>query len=148
MASRPFRAVAPVIFPPLHRFVVRITGGRTMLDSKAQPMLLLRTTGAKSGQRRETPLAVVPRGDDRLIVVGSNFARDAHPAWTTNLLAHPDAEVVYRGRRIPVVARLLSDAERSELWPELLEWYPGWADYVRITDRRFRIFELAPRVAD
>jgi deazaflavin-dependent oxidoreductase (nitroreductase family) len=144
MASRPFRAVAPVVFPPMHRFIVRVTGGRTMLDTRAQPMLLLRTTGARSGQRRETPLAVVPRPDGRLVVVGSNFARETHPAWTVNLLADPNAEVVYQGRQFPVTARLLSDSERSDLWPELLEWYPGWDDYVRITDRPFRIFELAP----
>ncbi len=144
LASRPFRAVAPKVVPPAHRFVLRVTGGRTMLDSDAQPMLMLTTTGARTGRRRETPVAVVPRPDGRFFVVGSNFAREAHPAWTANLLAHPHAEVTFRGSTRQVTARLLTGEERAGCWEELLEWYPGWRNYLEVTDREFRVFELTP----
>lgn len=144
LASRPFRAVAPRVIPPAHRFVLRVTGGRTMLDSAAQPMLMLYTTGARTGLERETPIAAVPRPDGRFLVVGSNFARASHPAWTANLLAHPSARVTYRGSTFPVTARLLTGDERAACWEELLEWYPGWRDYLEVTDREFRVFELTP----
>ena len=108
LASRPFRWLGPKVFPRFHRVVLRATGGRTMLDSTAHPMLMLATTGAKSGQRRETPLATVPLERGTYLVVGSNFARERHPAWTANLLAHPDASVTFRGRTFEVAARLLT----------------------------------------
>lgn len=145
LASRPFRAVAPKVLPPLHRFVLRATRGRTLLDSAAQPMLMLHTTGARSGQPRQSPIATVPVEEGKLLVVGSNFARETHPAWTHNLLAHPDATVVFRGETFGVTARLLHGDERSARWPELLEWYPGWDDYTHVTTREFRVFELTPR---
>lgn len=145
LASRPFRWLGPRVLPPAHRFVARVTGGRTLLDSRSQPLLLLVTTGARSGQRRETPLAVVPCADGTLLVMGSNFARDTHPAWTANLLANPDATMTFRGATTPVTARLLDESERAARWPEMLEWYPGWEDYTRVTDRTFRVFELIPR---
>lgn len=144
LASKPFRVLAPVVIPPMHRFVLKVTGGRTMLDSKAQPMLMLRCTGAKSGLPRETPLATVPCDDGTFLVTGSNFARDQHPAWTANLLAHPDVEIVRKGRATPVRATLLDRRERAEVWPLLLEWYPGWKDYTEVTDREFRVFRLTP----
>lgn len=108
-------------------------------------MLLLETTGARSGERRTTPLAAIPRGGGAFVVVGSNFARPQHPAWTGNLIAHPDAKVTFQGRRVEVTARLLTDAEREDVWPELLQWYPGWERYTEVTDRPFRVFELVPR---
>ena len=144
LASTPFRRVAPYVIPPAHRFVLRLTGGRTMLDSEAQPMLMLTATGAKSGQPRQTPLAAVPRPDGTFVVVGSNFARETHPAWTANLLAHPDALVTFRGDTFPVTARLLTGQERDAIWPEIVQWYPNWDDYTRVTSREFRVFELAP----
>ena len=144
LASKPFRWLGPKVFPRFHRLVLRATGGRTMLDSKAQPMLMLATTGAKSGQRRETPLATVPLERGTYLVVGSNFAGERHPAWTANLLAHPDASITFRGRTFPVAARLLSGEERAACWQEALEWYPGWRDYLEVTDREFRVFELSP----
>jgi deazaflavin-dependent oxidoreductase (nitroreductase family) len=144
LTSPLFRRFAPKVLPRLHRFLLHATGGRTMFDSAGQPMLMLITTGAKSGLPREAPMAAVPRPDGRLMVVGSNFARDTHPAWTGNLLANPRAEVIQHGRRFAVDSRLLSEEERLEIWPELLAWFPNWSAYEKITDRTFRVFELTP----
>ena len=144
LVSRPFRAIGPRVIPPFHRAISRLTGGRTLLDSAAQPMLMLHTRGARTGQPRQTPLAAVPLEGGRFLVVGSNFAREHHPAWTANLIANPDAEIVYRGERTPVRARLLEGAERERRWKTAVGWFPGWTDYVTVTDRQFRLFELEP----
>ena len=116
-----------------------------MLDYRAQPMLLLESIGAKTGQRRETPLATVPLDDGTFLVVGSNFAQTTHPAWTANLLANPEVRVTFHGRTTPMTARLLEGTERERRWNEALRWYPGWRRYDEVTDRRFRLFELSER---
>ena len=148
LTSQPLRAVGPHVFPPFHRAVNRavnrLTRGRTLLDSAAQPMLMLTTTGAKTGRRRETPLAAVPIEDGRFVLVGSNFGREHHPAWSANLLANPDAEIVIHGERTPVRARLLEGAEREPRWQTALAWFPAWARYDAITERELRLFELQP----
>ena len=142
--SRPFRAIGPHIVPPFHRAVNKLTRGRTLLDSAAQPMLMLVSTGAKSGQTRQTPLAAVPLEEGRFLVVGSNFAREHHPAWTANLLANPDAEIVYRGKQTSVRTRLLMGTEREVRWQTAVAWYPLWIQYEARTDRELRLFELEP----
>ena len=145
LASEPFRKAAPKVVPAFHRAVLKLSGGRTLLSTAANPMLMLTATGARSGEPRSTPLAAVPRDDGSFIVVGSNFASDKHPAWTANLLAHPEATVNYRGRETPVRARLMHDDEVDSLWDDLVAWYPNWSEYTDITDRRFRVFSLEPR---
>ena len=87
----------------------------------------------------------MPLDDGSFIVVGSNFASDKHPAWTANLLAHPEATVNFRGRETPVRARLMADEEVNALWDELVAWYPNWSEYTGITERKFRVFSLEPR---
>ena len=142
--SRPFRAIGPYVVPQFHRMINRLTRGRTLLDSSAQPMLMLFSIGAKTGHTRETPLGAVPLEEGRFLVVGSNFARQDHPAWTANLLANPDAEIAFRGQRTPVRARLLSGAEREARWQTAVDWYPLWTRYDAITERELRLFELEP----
>ena len=146
LVSQPFRAIGPRVIPPFHRAVNRITRGRTLLDSAAQPMLMLSARGARTGRLRETPLAAVPLEKGRFLVVGSNFARENHPAWTANLIANPDAEIVFRGERKRVRARLLEGAERARRWKTAVGWFPNWIDYLTVTDREFRLFELEPVV--
>jgi deazaflavin-dependent oxidoreductase (nitroreductase family) len=139
-----FARVAPKVVPPLDRVVSRLTGGRIVPSAGLVPMVVLVSTGARSGLERETPLATVPDGD-AFYLVGSNFGREAHPAWTHNLLAHPAATVVHRGRRIPVTARLLDAEEKAAAWPKLTA---VWATYDRYEDRverDLRVFRLEPR---
>lgn len=145
LVSGPFRWIAPKVLPQTHRFLHRLSGGRWIVGSTAaQPMCMLHTIGARSGQPRDAPLAAVPIDDDKLLVVGSNFASEHHPAWTTNLLAHPDVTVTFKGRTFPVTSRLLSGDERQQQWDMLLDWFPNWRDYTAVTDREFRVFELQP----
>jgi deazaflavin-dependent oxidoreductase (nitroreductase family) len=114
------------------------------LSGLGVPSLVLHTTGAKTGEPRDTALIYCPDGDD-MLVTGSNFARDAHPAWTANLLQHPDAAVSIRGQRVPVRATLVSPDQRERTWKLLEANWPGYRAYERAAGRELRIFRLAPR---
>jgi deazaflavin-dependent oxidoreductase (nitroreductase family) len=78
-------------------------------------------------------------------VVGSNFGQEKHPAWTGNLLAHPEASVAFRRQTYPVRAEMLDDAEKAEVWPRLLEVWPAYDDYVEVSGRSLRVFRLRKR---
>jgi deazaflavin-dependent oxidoreductase (nitroreductase family) len=108
------------------------------------PSLVLHSIGAKSGLERDTALMYCPEGPDRMLVTGSNFARDSHPAWTVNLLAHPEAAVSVHGRRIPVHATLIGDDEREDVWRFIEQKWPGYRGYERASGRILRIFRLTP----
>ena len=140
-----FAKVGPSIVPPVDRALHKASGGRLLLGQLLVPSLVLTTTGAVSGLSRRTPLACLPDDDGGFFVVGSNFGREKHPAWTGNLLKNPEAEVSFRGRTVPVTARLLDDAERTEIWPRLTRVWPVYDRYVERADRELRIFRLKPR---
>ncbi len=139
-----FAKVAPPFLPRLDRTLHRITRGHVILSRYLVPSLVLTTTGRVSGLAREAPLACMPEDDGGFVVVGSNFGREHHPAWTANLLANPEAEVSHRGHVIAVTARLLEGAERSEVWPRLLEVWPVYDRYVERSGRELRVFRLTP----
>ena len=141
-----FRTVGPTIMPPLERMMVRFTGGRVQLSGLLLPSLVLHTIGAKSGLQRDSTLMYCPDGEN-MLVTGSNFARDEHPAWTANLLAHPDASVSINGERIVVRAALIPDEQREAIWKQLEENWPGYRGYERTSGRVLRIFRLTPVVS-
>ncbi|WP_433462601.1 nitroreductase family deazaflavin-dependent oxidoreductase [Spirillospora sp. CA-128828] len=140
-----FSKVGPKIVPPVDKTLHRLSGGRLLLGQLLVPSLVLTTTGAVSGLPRQTPLACLPDPEGGWYVVGSNFGREKHPAWTGNLLKNPDAEVSFQGRPVPVTAHLLDDAERKEIWPRLTAVWPVYDRYVERIDRQIRIFRLTPR---
>ncbi len=103
------------------------------------------TTGARSGRPRQAPLVAVPVGDG-LAVVGTGWGLQSTPGWVYNLLADPRAEVEYRGRRVPVMARVAFESEAKEVWDRILEAHAGYAQYAkRVTDRPIRVFILSGR---
>ncbi|NLD78359.1 MAG: nitroreductase family deazaflavin-dependent oxidoreductase [Acidimicrobiales bacterium] len=140
--SRWFRKVAPSVVPPLDRAVHKITKGRVSVSGAIVPNLVLTTIGRRSGQPRQSPLACVPDGDGGWYVVGSNFGRESHPLWTENLLAEPSASVDYRRQTFPVVAELLDDDAKAEVWPQLIAVWPAYDDYVEVSGRNLRVFHL------
>ena len=144
-----FRRVGPTIMPPLERMMVRLTGGRVQLSGLLLPSLVLHSVGAKSGLERDVTLMYCPEPTserEQLLITGSNFARDTHPAWTANLMAHPDAAVSVHGVRIPVRATLVGDDEREAVWRTLEQNWPGYRGYERTSGRILRIFRLVPTV--
>jgi deazaflavin-dependent oxidoreductase (nitroreductase family) len=146
-STRAFAATGSKLFPPIDRLLSRVTGGRVALSQALVPSLELTTTGRKSGQPRRTPLATLPVGDN-FLVVGSNFGKENHPAWTANLLAEPKAVVTFKGQTIPVVARLLDADEKAKVWPDLLEVWPAWTAYTERSGRDLRVFRLTRRSGD
>ncbi|MEO3978736.1 nitroreductase family deazaflavin-dependent oxidoreductase [Streptomyces sp. CAU 1734] len=141
-STRLFARVAPHVIPAVDRAVHRLTGGRVLLSALMLPGVVLTTRGARTGLPRVTPLACMPEEAGSWILVGSNFGRPGHPSWTANLLAHPDAEISWRGESIPVRARLLEGAEREEAWAGVLVLWPPYATYQARITRRIRLFRL------
>ena len=141
-SQRWLRGVIIKVFAPIDRVVFRLSKGRRGL-SPGRAVLVLTTTGRKTGQPRSNPVLYV---DDppRLWVMASNYGRENHPAWSGNLLADPRARVEVAGERREVIARLATAEERREMWPRLLELYPAWKNYETWTDREFRLFCLEP----
>jgi deazaflavin-dependent oxidoreductase (nitroreductase family) len=127
---------------PVDRWMLTRSGGRyTALGPFGVPLLLLTTTGARSGQPRTTPLVYLLEGD-RLLLAASNFGQARHPAWSANLLAHPEATVVIGGRSFAVRARLLDAAERQAAWERFEELARPYRVYGTRTDRTIRVFAL------
>ncbi|MFF9406529.1 nitroreductase family deazaflavin-dependent oxidoreductase [Streptomyces anandii] len=145
-STRAFARLAPHVVPALDRAVHRLSGGRTLLSAGMLPALVLTTTGARSGLPRRTPLACVPEADGRgRLLIGSNFGRPGHPAWSHNLLAHPDAEVSLRGEDFPVRAVLLTGEERAAAWRTALALWPPYAAYQARVTREIRVFRIVRR---
>lgn len=142
--TRAFRWAAPRVLPAIERVVAALSGGRVQLSALLVPSLVLRTTGAKSGEPRESALMYTPDGAGRAIVAGTSFARDHHPAWTYNLLAHPDAAITVRGRRLRVRASLIPDEGRDAAWARIEAQWPGYRAYERESGRVVRLFLLQP----
>lgn len=142
--TRAFRRAAPLLLPPSEALMQVLTRGRVQVSSLLVPALVLTSTGARSGDRRDTSLMYTPDGRGRAIVAGTSFARERHPAWTYNLIAHPDAEILVRGRRLAVRASRIADDEREEAWARIEAQWPGYRGYERDSGRVVRLFRLQP----
>lgn len=140
LGSRCIRALVP-----LDRRLLNATQGRyTVLGPFGLQILILTTVGRKSGQRRQSPL-IYTRDGDRLYLFGSNFGQAAHPAWSSNLLANPDAWVTMSGKEIPIRARQLSGDDYTRANETFMNYLKAYPAYRSRTDRTIRIFALEPR---
>lgn len=122
----------------------RLSGGRIMGKVNRAPVLLLTTTGRKSGQQRTAPVVYLADGEG-LVVIGSNAGHSRTPAWSLNLKANPDAEVEVGRERRRVRARVAEGDERADLWRRHNEQYSGFDEYEARTDRDIALFVLEPR---
>jgi deazaflavin-dependent oxidoreductase (nitroreductase family) len=119
----------------------RANGGKVGGQFENGDLLLLTTTGAKSGQPRLSPLAYF-RIDDKLIIIGSFAGAPKDPAWVHNLRANPRAHIEVGTDAYDVTARELPSAERDELFERLTAVAPGFAEYQAKTTRVIPLFEL------
>ena len=108
----------------------------------SMPMLTLTAKGRRSGKPRSVHLACLEDGRDYLIVA-SAMGQARHPAWRYNIEAHPDVELQLRGERFMARARVLTDAEKEEVWDEIREAIPQIYVYETRTDRNIRVFRLS-----
>jgi F420H(2)-dependent quinone reductase len=116
------------VFPIFDRRLIPLTHGRLKV-AIGQPILLLHTRGARSGDPRATPLLYTPYGD-AFIVVASKAGAQHHPAWYHNLRAHPnDVAIEVAGARMPARARVVDGPERAQLWERVNDNYNGFATY-------------------
>lgn len=127
----------------LHTMLFRATGGKVGKRLVANDMLLLTTTGRRSGRPHTVPLLYL-RDGDRLVVFASWGGRDVHPEWYLNLRASPEADVELPGERRHVVARTAGGVERDAWWARALAAYDGYATYQGHTDREIPVVILDP----
>lgn len=123
--------------PPLDRLVMRASGGKTNVTAliAGLPVILLTSTGAKSGKLRTTPLIAIPDGR-KLALIGTNWGQARNPAWVYNLRAHPNATVTYGGRTHAVVAREATPKEHDKYWRWAARLYPGYSNYLEWSEGR------------
>jgi deazaflavin-dependent oxidoreductase (nitroreductase family) len=125
------------------RVLLPLTGGRVS-SSPGQPICLLETVGAKSGQVRKTPLLFVPDGK-RVVLIGSKAGAAKHPGWIHNMRANPRVKLLAPGRSGEYVAREAEGEERERLWNEAVDVYAGYETYRgRAGGRRIPVVVLEP----
>jgi deazaflavin-dependent oxidoreductase (nitroreductase family) len=120
----------------------RANGGTVGGPFGGAPLLLLTTTGAKSGRAYTTPVMYLPDGE-RMVVFASKGGAPTNPAWFHNLVAHPDAQVEVGDESFPVRATVTSGQERDRLFSRQAELYPAFADYAQKTTRLIPVVALA-----
>ena len=122
----------------------RLSGGRVGGKVGRAPVLLLTTTGRKSGEPRTAPIVYLADGESA-VVINTNAGNAKIPAWSLNLQANPEAEVERGRRRYPVRARVAEGEERADLWRRHNEQYAGFDDYQVKLDREASVIVLEPR---
>jgi len=126
--------------------VYRLSGGRLMGKVGKAPVLLLTTTGRKSGQKRTSPVVYLAHGPN-LVLIDTNAGNERRPAWSLNLSADPEAEVEVGARRHAVVGRCAEGEERDELWRAHNVQYSGFDEYDTKLRREPSVWVLEPAIA-
>ncbi|HJT55200.1 MAG TPA: nitroreductase family deazaflavin-dependent oxidoreductase [Ktedonobacteraceae bacterium] len=111
---------------------------------KGRPLLLLTTTGARSGQSRTIPMMYVPDGD-RLLVIASNAGAPSHPDWYHNLVAHPEVTVEVGNETYNATAVVTQGEERQRLWNRIVASYPFFNDHQAKIARQIPVIALTRR---
>jgi F420H(2)-dependent quinone reductase len=124
----------------------RLSGGRIGGKVNRAPVLLLTTTGRKSGQSRTAPVVYLKDGE-RMVVINTNAGNAKVPAWSLNLDADPKAEVEVGRKKIPVLARAAEGQERADLWRRHNEQFAGFDEYQKKLEREPKVIVLEPVAA-
>lgn len=136
--------LAARVISGFHREVFRATKGRIGGSGFGMPVLMLATTGRKSGKVRTTMLTSPVQEGEALVLVASYGGDARHPAWFLNLRENPDVDVTMRGRTRSMKARVATPQEKERLWPRVTEKYRGYAAYQRRTDRDIPLVIVEP----
>jgi len=119
----------------------RANGGKVGGQFEGAPLLLLTTTGAKSGQRRTIPLMYLPDGD-RCIIFASKGGAPTNPDWYHNLVAHPEVTIEVGTETFNATAVVVTGEQRDQLYAKQAKLYSGFADYQAKTERRIPVIAL------
>jgi deazaflavin-dependent oxidoreductase (nitroreductase family) len=142
--SRAVLRIAPQVLPRCDLFIHRLTRGRLLPSRLVLDTIVLGTTGHRSGTPTATPLATHRAADGTWLVVGSNFGRPHHPAWSTNLLHRPKATVTTQGLSWQATARQLTSHEKEQQRNRILLAIPFYDTYAARAGRDIRVFCLTP----
>jgi F420H(2)-dependent quinone reductase len=126
----------------LHVWLYRMSGGRIGGRMFNSPILLLTTTGHKSGQPRTLPLIYLEAGASSYAIVGSYGGSDKMPAWAVNLQKKPTAQIQIGSRSFQVTCSVAAPQRKAELWPKLVALYPDYQVYQDRTAREIPVFLL------
>lgn len=142
--TRAASAISRIMMPPLDRFMLRLSGGKSTATTwlLGIPTLWLTTLGARSGELRRVPLFGIPI-DDELALLGTRFGHHSTPSWAYNIEANREVEVDYRGRSVRALARPAEADEESRIWERAGRIYPGYLLYAdRAPHRQIRVFVI------
>ena len=128
----------------LHEATYRATNGQVLNRVLGMPVVMLTTTGRRTGEPRTAMLTAPIVDADRIVLVASNGGDGRHPAWFVNLGANPAVEVTVDGHTRRMRARVAAPAERSSLWPEVTATNAGYRLYQQHTDREIPLVILEP----
>ncbi len=133
------------LFAPLDTRLISLTRGRLHLARGTIPVVLLRTTGAKSGVQREVTLVYFTDGDD-VILIASNYGQAKHPSWYYNLLKNPRCELWADGRGGSFVARPTEGADHARLYSLVERYSANFVNYAANTNgiRTIPVLRLTP----
>jgi deazaflavin-dependent oxidoreductase (nitroreductase family) len=123
------------IVTSFHEAVFRLSSGRIGNRGFGMPVLILTTTGRKSGKQRTTMLTSPVQDGDSVVLVASYGGDDRHPTWFLNLRDNPDVKITMEGRTRRMRARVATPDEKAELWPRVVAAYSGYGQYQTRTDR-------------
>lgn len=145
LAFKPISVIHRVIAAPIDQRLMRRTRGRVSTAFGAAPVVMLRTTGAKSGAARDVTLAYFTDGDD-VILIASNYGQAKYPSWYHNLLKNPRCELFAKGRGGPFVARTTTGPDRDRLFSLAEGAYGNFRLYKASTDgvRTIPVLRLTP----
>jgi deazaflavin-dependent oxidoreductase (nitroreductase family) len=131
-------------FTGFHRFVFVASKGLVAGKAMGMPVVLLTTTGRKTGKVRHSMLTSPLELAESFVLVASFGGDDRHPAWFLNLRANPKVQATMRGRARSMVARIATGDERTDLWNRLTAAHANYAGYQTKTDREIPVVVLDP----
>src|SRR5688500_4243202 len=128
----------------IHRAIFNLSNGRSVGRAFGMPIIELVTFGRSSGKERSTMLSAPIVDGERLVLVASFGGDDRHPAWYLNLRSDPEVRVTIAGSTRTMVARIATEEERAELWPQIISVFEGYARYQKRTERPIPVVILEP----
>lgn len=148
LATKTGSTIHRSLLAPLDTRLIRLTGGRLHTAKGAVPVVMLRTTGAKSGVPRDVTLAYFTDGDD-VILIASNYGQAKHPSWYYNLLKNPSCELFADGRLDSggnFTARPTEGEDHDRLFGLMERYFPNFTNYAANTDgiRTIPVLRLTP----
>ena len=139
----PLQRILRNAFVRLHAALYRASNGRVGGHLAGLEVLLLTTTGRRSGMRRTIPLGHIREGE-AYVVIASNGGQDQHPAWYLNLRGDPHAQIRLGARTFDVVAEPARGEQRARLWARVIAAGPRYAGYATATTREIPLVLLTP----